>query len=652
MKPVERRLLGLVPRRRLGLLAALAAGQGALLLVQAELLARAIADLSAAPLPWLVPAVAARTALGWASGRIAANTAASVKTSLRESLLEAPATPGTFGASRTFGTSGASGGERVTLVTRGLDALDPFFTGYLPQVFLAGIVPVLVLARLVVADWPSALLVLVALPLIPVFGALVGMRTADLTRHQWSALERLGGHFRDVLAGLSTLRAHARIRHQGEVIAELAEAHRRTTVSVLRVAFLSSLVLELVASISVALVAVPVGLRLLDGSLPLSTGLLVLLLTPEAFLPLRALGTRFHASSEGIAAAEQTFAVLDTADTSNTLLTPAPLPPAPPMPPTSPVPSMPPALWASTTPPAPLHPSVPPVSPASSVPPAPSALSALSAPAASSGSFARRGGGRRRAGKAPHLVLENVGFAYPGAARPVFAGLDLEVGHGERVALAGPSGAGKSTLLRLVLGLLVPTEGRVLVDGVDLREKDLASWHAALSWVPQHPRLFAASVAENLTLGLPDVSGDELRSAAAAMDADAFITALPDGYDTMLDERNPVLSTGQRQRLALTRARLRDAPLVLLDEPTAHLDPATEAALLSADALFEDRTVLLVAHRPSLLARADRVVHIPAPPGAVLPGVVVSSSAAGVAVVSVVGVSGVRAVQAAGEEGV
>ncbi|WP_198653420.1 thiol reductant ABC exporter subunit CydD [Actinocorallia populi] len=535
MKPVERRLLGLVPRRRLGVLGTLAAGQGALLLVQAELLARAIAGPSAGPLPWLALAVAARASLGWAGQRMAAGTAASVKTSLRGRLLEAPA---------------SSAGERVALVTRGLDALDPFFTGYLPQLFLAAVVPVLVLARLVAADWSSALLVLVTLPLIPVFGALVGMRTADLTRHQWSALERLGGHFRDVLAGLSTLRAHARIHHQSEVIAELADAHRRSTVSVLRVAFLSSLVLELVASVSVALVAVPVGLRLLDGSLALSTGLLVLLLTPEAFLPLRALGMRFHASSEGIAAAEQAFTALD----------------------------------------------------------APAAAPAV-----------RRNGGRRPTGRAPHLVLENVGFAYPGASRPVFTGLSLEVRPGEKVALAGPSGAGKSTLLRLVLGLLEPTEGRVLADGVDLRELDLAAWHASLSWVPQHPRLFAASVAENLALGLPDVSGEALRSAAAAMGADTFITALPRGYDTVLDERGTVLSAGQRQRLALTRARLRGAPFLLLDEPTAHLDPATEAALLAADALFEDRTVLLVAHRPSLLARADRIIRVPAPAGTPAP---------------------------------
>ncbi|GAA2738418.1 hypothetical protein GCM10010439_72380 [Actinocorallia aurantiaca] len=527
MKPVERRLLGLVARSSLAVLAVLAAGQGVLLIVQAELLAQAIAGLDAGPLPWLLAAAVLRGGLGWTSQRVAAGTAAAVKTGLRGSLLAAPAGPA---------------GERLALVTRGLDALDAFFTGYLPQLFLAAIVPVLVLGRLAFADWPSALLVLVVLPLIPVFGALVGMRTADLTRHQWSVLERLGGHFRDVLAGLSTLRAHARIKHQSKVIGDMADAHRRATGSVLRVAFLSSLVLELVASVSVALVAVPVGLRLLDGSLVLATGLLVLLLTPEAFLPLRALGMRFHASSEGIAAASQVFDVLDA--------------------------------------------------------PAPHVL---------------RAGGARPSGGAPHLVIEDLEYRYPGASRPAFSGLNLEVRPGERVALAGPSGAGKSTLLRVVLGLLAPTKGRVLVDGVDLRELDPASWRAALAWVPQHPRLFAATIAANLELGLPPTGRDELRAAAVEMGADGFVSALPDGYDTVLGERGAGLSAGQRQRLALTRARLRDAPLVLLDEPTAHLDLATEAALLPATgALLEGRTALMVAHRPAMLARADRVVRLSA----------------------------------------
>ncbi|MEU9839359.1 thiol reductant ABC exporter subunit CydD [Actinomadura sp. NPDC048032] len=278
------------------LLGVLAAGQGVLLVVQAELLVRAVAGLDAGPLPWVAVAVAGRALLAWAVALVAGRAAARVKRGLRGELL---------------GRAAGDAGGRVTLLTRGLDAVDPFFTGYAPQVVAACAVPVVVLVRLVAADWASALVVVVTVPLVPVFGALVGMRTAALTGRQWGLLHRLGGHFRDVVAGLGTLRAFGRTGHQSVVVRELAGEHRRASVRALRVAFLSSLVLELVCALSVALVAVPVGLRLLGGEMVLATGLLVLVLTPEVYLPLRALGQRFHASAEGVAAAREVFAVLD-----------------------------------------------------------------------------------------------------------------------------------------------------------------------------------------------------------------------------------------------------------------------------------------------------------------------------------------------------
>ena len=300
MRAVERRLLRLLPRRAvLLLLGVLAAGQGVLLVAQAELLVRAVAGLEAGPLPWLAAAVAGRAVLAWAVTLVAGRAAARAKRGLREALLRARA------------DEAGEAGARVTLLTRGLDAVDPFFTGYVPQLLAACAVPPLVLARLFPADWASALVVAVTLPLVPVFGALVGMRTAALTGRQWGLLHRLGGHFRDVLAGLGTLRSFGRAGHQSRVVRELAGEHRRATVRALRVAFLSSLVLELVCALSVALVAVPVGLRLLEGRMALATGLLVLVLTPEAYLPLRGLGQRFHASAEGVAAAREAFAALD-----------------------------------------------------------------------------------------------------------------------------------------------------------------------------------------------------------------------------------------------------------------------------------------------------------------------------------------------------
>jgi len=536
-------LLRLVPRRAMTVLGVLALAQGVLLVAQADLLARAIAGLDAG---WLVPlagVVAGRAALTWASGGIAARAGAAVKGRLRAGLLRAGLPRG----GKPDGTSAAGGaggggsvGARVTLLTRGLDAVDPFFTGYVPQLLVACVVPVLVLARLAVADWASALVVAVTVPLVPVFGALVGLRTAALTGRQWALLARLGGHFRDVLAGLPTLRSFGRAGHQSGVVRQLADEHRRASVRALRVAFLSSLVLELVCALSVAVVAVPVGLRLLNGDMPLVTGLLVLILVPEAYLPLRALGARFHASAEGVAAAEQAFEALDGED----------------------VPQRP-----------------------------------------ESGVVLPR--------RAPEIVLEDVTVRYPGAEHAALDRVSLRIAPGERVAVTGPSGAGKSTLLLVLAGLITPQSGRVLVDGVDLADLDLAAWRRGLGWVPQRPHLFAASIAGNIALGVPDATRARIEDAARAAAAEEFIADLPGGYDTMLGERGTGLSAGQRQRLALARAYLTGAPLMLLDEPSARLDLRSENALVqAAGRLLQDRTALIVAHRPALVALADRVVRI------------------------------------------
>ncbi|MFI0356311.1 thiol reductant ABC exporter subunit CydD [Actinomadura sp. 9N407] len=538
MKSTERRLLGLLPRRVLVVLGVVTVAQGVLLVAGAWLLARAIAGLDTGPLPALAGVVAARAVLAWAAEVVAGRSAAAVKHRLREALLAAPSSAAGQAAG---GDGGGGAAGRVTLVTRGLDAVGPFYTGYVPQLLAACVVPVLVLACLAAADWASALVVAVTVPLVPVFGALVGMRTAELTGRQWGLLHRLGGHFGDVLAGLPTLRAFGRAGHQSRVVRELAAEHRRATVAALRVAFLSALVLELVCALSVALVAVPVGLRLLGGEMALATGLLVLILTPEVYLPLRALGTRFHASAEGVAAAERAFAVIDA---------PAPVP---------------------------------------------AAVTARPAPA----------------GGAPEIVLEDVTVRYPGAERPALEGVSLRVAPGERVAVTGRSGAGKSTLLLVLAGLCPVESGRVLVDGVDLRDLDLREWRERLGWVPQRPHLFAASVADNIRLGAPDAGDEQVEAAARAAQADAFVRELPAGYGTVLGERGAGLSAGQRQRLAIARAYVTGAPVMLLDEPTARLDLLSERLLVqAAQTLLQGRTALIVAHRPALLALAGRVVRL------------------------------------------
>jgi thiol reductant ABC exporter CydD subunit len=546
-------------RRHLAVTFAAAMAAGLLVLVQAELLAGVLSGrFTTVALAGLAAVVGVRALLGWTQGIFAGRTATGVKSALRHRLL---ARLRELGPAR---LAGHRSGELVTLTGRGLDRLDAYLTGYLPSIAVAAVVPLAVLVRLFAADLASAVIVLVTLPLIPLFGALVGMTTKAVTEQQFRALSRLGGHFLDVVRGLPTLRAFGRARYQATVIQQVAEAHRATTMRTLRVAFLSSLVLELCASLSLALVAVPIGLRLLGGSLDLSTALLVLLLAPEAYLPLRAMGTRFHASMEGVAAADAAFAVLDAEPAAGGADTPRKQPPEGA------------ADWRR-----------PPEEAADRKRPPEGAA-------------------------APEIRLEDVTVRYPGRDDPALEHVSLTIEPGERVALVGASGGGKSTLLHLILGFVQPSEGRVLVDGTDLRDLDLNAWRDRLAFVPQRPHLFATSVAGNIRLGAPSASLEQVRQAAAAAYADDFIQALPNGYDTAVGERGANLSAGQRQRVALARAFCRpDTSVLLLDEPTARLDGRSEAAVVTATAdLARDRTAIIVAHRPAMIDLADRVVRI------------------------------------------
>jgi ATP-binding cassette subfamily C protein CydD len=330
-----------------------------------------------------------------------------------------------------------------------------------------------------------------------------------------------------------------RARAQEEVVAKVTDDYRKTTMATLRVAFLSALVLELAAAVATALVAVEVGLRLLYGHIGYETALLVLLLTPEAFLPLRAVGAQFHASMEGAAAARRAFEILDT--------------PVPDGPEAKPAEAARPA-WAA----------------------APTVAADL---------------------RFTEIRLEGITAAYPGRSRPALDGVSLTVAPGERIVLTGPSGAGKSTLLALLLRFLAPAAGVIAAGGVDVAATDLEQWRRQIAWVPQQPYLFSGSAADNIALGQPGASRAAIGRAAELAGAAEFIDALPRGYDTPLGERGLRLSAGQRQRIALARAFLRDAPLLLLDEPTAHLDPAGAGLIASAlDTKLADRTVILISH--------------------------------------------------------
>ncbi|MGW3497545.1 thiol reductant ABC exporter subunit CydD [Streptomyces sp. NPDC001020] len=543
-RAVRQRLLGLTPRARsAGVVVACAVLLGAAGTVgQALALARLLGEAFSGRMPavataaWVVVAVGARGIAGWAQAAAAQRAASETKLALRTGLLRAAARRTAYDA------EDRRAGEVSTLLTRGLDALDPYLVGYVPQLLVAAVVPFAVLATMLAYDLLSAVILLITVPLVPVFGALVGLHTRDATARRWAALAALGGHFLDALRGLPTLRTFGRAEAQERIVAEVADVHRRATLRTLRITFLSTLVLDTVATLSLALVAVPVGLRLLGGSLDLTTALTVLLLAPEAYLPLRALGSRFHAGTEGLATAREAFTLLGEPPTTV-------------------------------------------ADPESRHAPEPA--------------------------RPPRIRFEDVTVRLPGRDRPVLNGVSFTVEPGERIALTGPSGAGKSTLLALLLGLVRPEEGRILVGDRDLGSLDQDAWRRHIGWVPQRPHLFDRSVADNIRLGAPDATDDEVARAARAAAAHGFVAALPDGYGTRLGARGTGLSAGQRRRIALARAFLRDAPLVLLDEPTAGLDGDSEAAVLAAsERLMTGRTVLVVAHRARLLHGADRLLEV------------------------------------------
>ncbi|MEU6893222.1 thiol reductant ABC exporter subunit CydD [Streptomyces sp. NPDC046557] len=545
MKPIDPRLLRYARSTRLFLAAVVALGlAGAGLIVgQAMLIAEIVvgafekglgAGTLRTPLLLLAAVALGRALIAWLTERAAHRAGAAVKSELRGRLLDRAADlgPGWLSGQRT--------GSLVALATRGVDALDDYFSRYLPQLGLAVVVPVAVLARIVTEDWVSAAIIVGTLPLIPLFMVLIGMATQSRMDRQWRLLSRLSGHFLDVVAGLPTLKVFGRAKAQAESIRKITDDYRQATMRTLRVAFLSSFALELLATLSVALVAVTIGMRLVHGDLDLYTGLVILILAPEAYLPLRQVGAQYHAAAEGLSAAGEIFEVLEEPATAS----------------------------------------------------------------AGTGEVPQRG---------LRVEFDAVAVRYPGRGADSPGPVSLIVEPGECVALTGPSGSGKSTLLHVLLGFVTPTAGRVRVQETDLAELALEQWRERIAWVPQRPHLFAGTIAENVRLARPTAPDDAVAQALRDAGAWEFVAGLPHGLDTPLGEGGVGLSAGQRQRLALARAFLADRPVLLLDEPTAALDGETEAGIVDAvRRLAVGRTVLLVVHRPALLAIADRVVRLPA----------------------------------------
>ena len=537
MRDPAARRLARESRASLIVLAALAVAFTALVLAQAALLGgvlarafdgAALAELGA-PLAALGAVLAARAAVsagfGFAGRAGALRAMSRLRRRLTERLLaERPA--------------GARSGELATAAVQGVDALEAWYAGYLPQVLLSALLPPAILAFLVLRDPAAAAVLAVTVPVLIAFMILVGLAAQARSRARWQALSVLGAHFADVVRGLATLRAHGRDAAQADTMDAVSDRYRHETMGTLRVAFLSAFVLELAAMLGTALVAATVGLQLAGGHLALREGLVVLLLAPELYAPLRAVGQQFHASADGLASAERILAVLDE----------------------------------------PVR-----VQRASPGLPAPDPARAA-------------------------IHLRGVSFAYE---TPVLRELSLTLRPGETVALAGVSGVGKSTLAAILLRLADQDAGRVSCGGEDLRDVDVDAWRARIAWVPQRPAIVAGTVAENIALGAPEASPAAIAEAARRACADAFVRELPAGYDTPIGEAGRPLSAGEAQRIALARAFLRDAPLVILDEPTAHLDAATAAEVEAAVIeLCRGRTALVIAHDESLAARADRVVEL------------------------------------------
>ena len=483
-----------------------------------------------------------RAALVYLQETAAARASAVVKSQLRQGLMHRVVAAGPLWL------SGHRTGETTQLATRGVDALDPYFSRYLPQVVLTAIISPLFVVVIWATDWISGVVLLLTLPIVLLFMVLAGTSAQRRADDQWRTLARMSNHFLDVVDGLTTLRVFGRARAQRRTVQAVTHEYRRTTMGVLRLSFLSSFVLDLFASLSVAVVAVQVGLRLIGGGIELEVALIVLLLAPEAFQPLRTLGASHHAAAEGKSVSGKILDLLED---------PAPQP-----------------------------------------------------------------AGRTGCAPAVFVAVDHVSVRRADGATCAPEPTSFGLSKSELVALVGPSGCGKSTLLDVMLGFVAPSAGAVWMDDISVAQAEQQSWLGQIAWMPQRPSLVADTVAGNVRLGAPNATDDDVASAMAA--------ACCEGLDPRrrIAQNGADLSAGERQRIALARCFLRTergARLLLLDEPTAHLDAPTERRVLAAIRQFSvGRFVLMVAHRPAAIEFADRIVQI----GAGIPEELPVSSAA------------------------
>ncbi len=479
-------------------------------------------------------ASAARAALVGARELASARASRVVRERLRDRALAGVIArgPASLSAERT--------GDLASNLVEGVEALDAYYAQYLPSLALALLVPLVVLAFVLPLDVLTGIVFAVTGPLIPIFMVLIGKLAEQETRRQWDQQNRLSAHFLDVLQGLPTLRLFGRSKRQAEVVSQISGRFGDLTLRVLRIAFLSALVLELLSTISTAVIAVEVGLRLLYGQMAFEEAFFLLILAPEFYQPLRALGASFHAGLSGVAAANRVFGLLEGAEEPG---------------------------------------------------------AAASEPGAGIVSAPER------------VEFRDVGYVYADGDEPALDGVSFAVERGARIALVGPSGAGKSTIAAFLLRFRSPTSGEIRVDGEPLADVPVPAWRRLIAWVPERPHLFHGTVADNIRLAKPEATAAEVVAAAAAANADEFIRGLPLGYETQVGDNGARLSGGQAQRIALARAFLMDAPILLLDEATASLDVESESRIQEAiERVARGRTTVVIAHRLSTVRAADLIL--------------------------------------------
>lgn len=501
----------------------------------------------------MVGLLAARGACSWLNEVTADRASGRLRTDVRRELVDhlVAVGPATLTDQRT--------GEVATTIGAGVEALHGYVTRFVPAAVLAVVSPLIVFVAVAVLDPWTTLILLFTGPMLVLLLAVIGGRTRVLTQRRFDELGWLGAFYLDMVRGLGTLKAFRRSADGADTIERASRRFGDTTMEVLRTAFQTSLVMEWAATAATALAAVEISFRMVEGNLSFGTAFAALVLIPEFFVPFRRLALEYHSGQTGQAA-------LARIDDALALPVTAPATPATPL-----------AVAGSAT--------------SQRSPGSDGSVPSLAV--------------------APTIELRDVDYRYPGAERSALDSLSLTLAAGETVALTGPSGAGKSTVARVLLRFVEPTNGSVLVDGRPLDELDPAAWRRRVAWVPQDPTLIAGSVADNIALGDPDAGRDAIRAAADVARATDVIDALPDGFDTVLGEQGLRLSAGQRQRLAIARAALRNAPVVVLDEFTANLDDRSEAELLDAMVdLLQGRTALVIAHRQRTAAMADRTVHM------------------------------------------